>query len=332
MKTKMFQKLKKIFYLSALFLGLFFASSAFAAGDLLVQFESQPLFSDANFLPGNTVTRWVRVTNNTTETKYIATKAMNYSGDDLSRSLNITIKENGGVSLYSKTLLDFYNDGEIYLSNIGPGAFKEYDFEISFPGDAGNSWQGKTTGFDIGVGSQGQIQPQTYGSDSGGGSSGGVVNDEGIGGIGGGSEEGGGEVGGSGEENPIIGEVKGAYTERNNQSGRITQKASGEETSGEVAGENTEKAELTSSLAAAIGDALKGFKNFCWLLLIVIIILILLLLSLIKKNKFKENKAWWLVPVALVILLIIYYLYCPYAEFIIAGAIIAFIVSFSRSL
>lgn len=311
--------------------GLFFAGSALAGTGLSVEFQSQPLFSDANFMPGNTVTRWVKVTNNTAETKPVATQAINYSGDDLSRSLNIVIREKGGIDLYSKSLLDFYNGGEIYLSNIGPGISKEYEFEISFLKDAGNNWQGKSTSFDIGVGFQGQIQQQTYGS-NGGGSGGG-----GGGGAGDGSEENdGGENynGGSSEggENLVTGQVKGAYTEKNNQPKETIKEAPEEGISEEIAEENTEETEPITGLAATVGGAFNGFRNFCWLLLIVIIILILLLLFLVKKDKFKKNKTWWLIPILLAILLIIYYLYCPYAEIILVIVIAASFIAFSRFL
>jgi len=90
------------------------------------------LFDEANFLPGGSVTRWIKITNNGGESKPIATEAINYPGFpnagnvpayDLSRVLNIIIREKGGSDLYGgssltgeKTLFNFYEDGKLYLT------------------------------------------------------------------------------------------------------------------------------------------------------------------------------------------------------------------------
>jgi hypothetical protein len=143
---------------------LFFPSICAQAQSLVVDFETIPLFDEANFLPGESVTREVEVTNNSGESQSIATEAIDYPDpvpeDDLSRALSVVIREKGGSDLYggtagSKTLFNFYEDGEVYLSDIGDGSSKEYEYEISFPSDKGNEWQGKTTGFDILIGFQG---------------------------------------------------------------------------------------------------------------------------------------------------------------------------------
>ena len=79
-----------------------------ATGGLLITFEQDPLFGQSNFLPGDSITRWVKVANNTGETKSIATEAINWpnfpaydsiSSEDLSRALLIIISE-GGNDLY----------------------------------------------------------------------------------------------------------------------------------------------------------------------------------------------------------------------------------------
>jgi Purple acid Phosphatase, N-terminal domain len=165
-------------------LGMQFAGQVFAANGLTVSFEPNPLFGNTNFLPGDKVTGVVRATNDTGETKSIAAEAINWRGfpndkdipsDDLSRVLNIVIRENGGGNLYGPaTLFDFYENGETHLSDILSGSSAEYDFEITFPDDAGDKWQGKTTGFDILIGSQnaengGGVEVFTSASVGGGG-------------------------------------------------------------------------------------------------------------------------------------------------------------------
>ena len=159
-----------IFAGSLLLISPTYATSA--TNSLMIRFEQDPLFGETNFLPGDSVTRYVEVTNNTGETKSIATEAINWPefpdyraipDDDLSRALSIVISQEGGPDLYGgssgtgpKTLFDFYQNGETYLSDVTNGATVKYNFQISFPKEKGNDWQGKTTSFDIIVGSQGE--------------------------------------------------------------------------------------------------------------------------------------------------------------------------------
>ncbi|MGB2762275.1 MAG: fibronectin type III domain-containing protein [Minisyncoccales bacterium] len=158
----------------------------YATGGLAIQFEQDPLFNQANFLPGDSVTRWVMVSNMTGETQPIATEAVNYFGfpdpdavpdDDLSRALLIVISE-GGTDLYGgttgeKTLFNFYQDGETHISDLANGAYTTYNFQITFPSEKEDEWQGKTTGFDILVGSQGEgTPPSPPGGGPGGGGGG----------------------------------------------------------------------------------------------------------------------------------------------------------------
>ena len=187
---------KTILISSAVFLGGVFSGSVPAYAvisedppDLVVEFEQDPLFSESNFLPGSEVVRWVKITNNSSEAQSIAAEAINFPGfpdingvppDDLSRALKMEIRK-GGADLFSGTLFDFYGSGEKYLSDVLPGETVVYDFKVSFPAEE-TDYQGKTTGFDIIVGSQG-------GAGEGGGT--------GEGGEGGGTGEGGGNGGGA---------------------------------------------------------------------------------------------------------------------------------------
>ena len=135
--------------------------------------DSFPIFSETNFAPGDSVTRLVRVTNNSDVTKRIGVEAINYPApipdDDLSRALMIVIGQDGR-DLYGgssptgpKSLYDFYKDSEtyseIYLSDIESKQSAQYDFTISFPSEKENEWQGKTTHFDILIGFQETTSP-----------------------------------------------------------------------------------------------------------------------------------------------------------------------------
>jgi len=171
---------------------LFADSVQATTGSLIIQFQNgngKPLFNEADFKPGDSVTRWVGVMNGTGQTQPIATEAINFPGfpnpenvpaDDLSRVLEIIISQEGGADLYggssptgAKTLYNFYEDGETYLSDVADEGTVQYNFTISFPSAAGDEWQEKTTSFDILVGPQG-AEGGTGGGTTGGGGGGGL--------------------------------------------------------------------------------------------------------------------------------------------------------------
>lgn len=128
------------------------------AVDFFVEFENDPLFNQANFLPGDSVTRYIKVQNNSTDLFKIATKVDNWIDDDeLGDVLNLEIKQ-GGTSLYNKKLSDFASDGEVSLSDLASGVQTQYYYIISFDPEAGNTYQGKNLKFDILIGYQSTVQ------------------------------------------------------------------------------------------------------------------------------------------------------------------------------
>jgi hypothetical protein len=131
-------------------------STSAQAQNLVVQFEQTPLFNEINFLPGDGITRWVKVTNNSNRTQAIATEAIHVNdADSLGDVLNLEIKK-GELILYDDALSEFFGAGEFLLSNLaGHGAQTQYDFKVSFDSATGNPFQGKTLGFDILIGFQG---------------------------------------------------------------------------------------------------------------------------------------------------------------------------------
>lgn len=125
-------------------------------GGLIVEFEKDPLFKEGDFKPGDTVNRWIRVTNNTSSTRRIAIEAVHITdADNFSEKLHLTIKE-GSTVIFSDTLKKFFDQGETYLSSLGSGASTQYDLSVYFDIDAGNEYQEKTMGFDIVVGFEGE--------------------------------------------------------------------------------------------------------------------------------------------------------------------------------
>jgi len=163
-----------------------FSVSAIAipSTNLTVGFEQSPLFSEANFLPGQAITRYVDVTNNTSESKIIGVEAKNYtscSTDCLADQLKLKITD-GINTLYGEvSLTEFFAAGEKKLSELSAGGTTKYYFTITFLPESGNQYQNNQVGFDFDIGIFGQ---ETIG---GGGDTGG-----GGGGGGGGSSGGGG--------------------------------------------------------------------------------------------------------------------------------------------
>ncbi len=151
--------------------GLLFVGSAQAQPPLVVEFQTTPLFNEADLLPGDSVTHWIKVTNNSGTNQKIEIQAINFTdpipNDDLSRVLSIDIKQNGGTLYGPKLLSDFYQDGQIYLSDLANGSTVQYDLTVSFPTEKGNDWQVKITEFDILIGFHGE--GGTFGVLGGGG-------------------------------------------------------------------------------------------------------------------------------------------------------------------
>ena len=152
-----------------------FSGQAKAVDPLVVEFEKSPLFSEANFLPGVSVTRFVKVTNNSGSSQRIATQPLNIlDPNHLGDVLNLVIKE-GDRTLYNNALSNFLGAGEVFLSNLaGNGTLTKYDFVISFYSGTQNTFQGRSLGFDILIGFQGTeggLLPGA-GSSSGGGGGG----------------------------------------------------------------------------------------------------------------------------------------------------------------
>ena len=116
--------------------GLSIGNTVCAQSAIDVEFENDPLFKNANIMPGDSVVRWMKVTNNSGETMPIAIEAINFPGfpnigdvpsDDLSRALMVVIGLSGNNDLYGgttgeKTLFELYQDGVTYLSDVANGA------------------------------------------------------------------------------------------------------------------------------------------------------------------------------------------------------------------
>src|SRR3989344_660605 len=127
-----------------------------APGDLVVYFETTPLFSEASFMPGEETAKWAKVSNNTSDSHTIVVEAINkINPDGLGDFLNLKIKESETV-LYDDSLSNFLNAGEVVLTILPSSAETTYDFIAGFDSSAGNPYQEKNLGFDLLIGFQGQ--------------------------------------------------------------------------------------------------------------------------------------------------------------------------------
>lgn len=188
LKQMKYNQLSKI--LIFIFSFCFLANTGLALGaGLSVQFEQTPLFNEVSVMPGNTATRFIKVTNTSGETKNVVIEAINKNDPDLfSEKLSFEIKRGSDV-VFDGTLKQFFTAGEMVLSSIDNNTTAQYDVTFLFDKDAGNSYQNATVGFDLLVGFQGEEGGSTDnpgddgdGDNGGGGTSGG----------GGGSTSGGG--------------------------------------------------------------------------------------------------------------------------------------------
>jgi hypothetical protein len=184
-KNKKMKILKKYNYLLALItLGALVSLPVYAApDDLVVDFESTPLFSETNFLPGNEVTRSVEVTNNTSESQDIVAEAINVvDPGDFAGALDLIISK-GDTELFSGTLEEFFSAGEVSLSSIaGEGGSATYDFGVTFEPESGNGYQEDDLGFDIVIGFAGESEGDggEGGGEGGGGGGGGGGGSPGV--------------------------------------------------------------------------------------------------------------------------------------------------------
>ena len=122
---------------------------------LQVDFETSPLFSEASFMPGDTVIRSATTTNLTAESMPIAVKAANINNaDGLGDTMRITISQ-GETILYTDTLTHFLNESLVPLGTLENGALARYDFSVRFAPETGNPYQKKSVSFDILIGISG---------------------------------------------------------------------------------------------------------------------------------------------------------------------------------
>ncbi len=123
------------------------------AANLDVVFEATPLFSEANILPGDTVTRSAQVSNLTDAPQDVYVKAVNaaFSGT-LSDALTITVKK-GATTYFSESLTAFLDGTPRALTqDLAASDSEEYAFIVSFAPGSANEYQDDSVVFDFCIG------------------------------------------------------------------------------------------------------------------------------------------------------------------------------------
>lgn len=144
----------KISILAAVAVFAFGSFGATASAVQTVEFENSPLFSEANFMPGVSVSRWIKINNTTANSHQAIIKAINASDSEgLGDVVNLKIK-NGSDVLYDGSFSDFFSLSQLNLLEIGAGEGKTFDLVVTFNPAAGNEYQGSEVSFNLETGLQ----------------------------------------------------------------------------------------------------------------------------------------------------------------------------------
>lgn len=156
-----------------------FAKSAFAVAQIAtIQFENTPLFGmngtgELNFAPGNSVSRWVKITNSTNVNHRAIVRAINVNNESkFGDAVTLQIKK-GNTILYNNTFSNFFNKSEVILPQVKSGETDTINFIATFKPESGNNYQNKNMNFSFQIGLE-EVESSTDTSTVIGGS-GGVV-------------------------------------------------------------------------------------------------------------------------------------------------------------
>lgn len=163
------KKLKLKIIISLLFIlastGGIFIFPAKAENIIDAEFENSPLFSESKILPGDSVTRWVKVSNQSEDIVNLTILVLEPTDpDNLGSKMNMQIKKGDDI-IYRQPLSDFLSANSINIGSLYSGESVQLYFTVSFDIQTGNEYQLKNLGFDIAI----NAQSDSSGSGDGGG-------------------------------------------------------------------------------------------------------------------------------------------------------------------
>jgi len=139
----------------AMFLFSGFTDKVFATSST-VEFQSTPLFGEASFAPGNTITKWIKLNNNTEIAHLGIVKALDVvndgiEGKKLGDVTNLKIKQ-GETIIYEGTFSDFFSKSKVDLPQVLPHNSATFDFVVTFDSNSNNEYQNSTMSFSLEAG------------------------------------------------------------------------------------------------------------------------------------------------------------------------------------
>lgn len=169
------KKLLKIFTYGLLTLAFSLGgfSVVSAQSSVSVEFEKTPLFSEANFLPQDSVTRYVKMKNNTESPVGASVRATNVFDNGFGDYINLKIKR-GDVVFFDGTFKEFFDKSSVALPQLPVGQEIAIDFIATFLPTDDNDSQNESISFNLQlIFEGGEIVNDTTTSFGGGISSGG---------------------------------------------------------------------------------------------------------------------------------------------------------------
>lgn len=144
-----------------------FPGQVYAVGGIEVDFETDNWpFWETNFLPGESVSKTVKVINNSSQTQRVGFRPDNEEGFLLPLALLIKITDKNSGQVYyggnsgTPLFLAYVWPREIRLFDLASGENRELEVTIRFLPEAGNEFQAEETKFDFSLGFIGRRIPR----------------------------------------------------------------------------------------------------------------------------------------------------------------------------
>ncbi len=146
------------------------SQTAIAVGELTIDWgvaADEPLFKIANLQPDQTISKTVKITNNSLVTKSLALRATKkFDPAGLASVLSITITDNHNF-IYNNNFNNFFNDSQdlngINLFSLGGSQTKELNFSVTLDSNAAYDFQGRSLIFDLQIGAAFNLPPACKG-------------------------------------------------------------------------------------------------------------------------------------------------------------------------
>lgn len=132
---------------------MFFGFAGFAsAQEINVNYGGGPLFSEADFLPGDAEVKSFTVENLSGASKEVRLRTINESDTGLAEAITVSIERTPDTEYFNDTLKDLFDQSFVSLGTVNDGSTVTYTVRATFLPSAGNGYQGGEAGFAFCVG------------------------------------------------------------------------------------------------------------------------------------------------------------------------------------